>query len=52
MTLTVNSIIGYGATTFPALSEAIQFEQNATLAQLEVTRLENLINQIVKKIQV
>ncbi|KJA29915.1 hypothetical protein HYPSUDRAFT_126892 [Hypholoma sublateritium FD-334 SS-4] len=44
--------LGYGATTFPALSEAIQFEKNATLAQLEVARLESLIDQIVGKINV
>jgi len=30
---------GYGATTFPALSEAIEVEKNATLAEYEITRL-------------
>lgn len=30
---------GYGATPFPALSEAIDIERNATLAQAEVGRL-------------
>ncbi|KAF8969499.1 hypothetical protein BDZ97DRAFT_248222 [Flammula alnicola] len=44
--------LGYGATTLPALTEAITFENNATLAQYEAGRLEDLINKIVEKIKV
>lgn len=43
---------GYGATTFPALTEAITFENNSTLAQDEATRLQVLIDKIAKTIKV
>lgn len=39
---------GYGATTFPALTESITLEKNATQAQYEVERLEALVDGIIK----
>jgi N-acetylated-alpha-linked acidic dipeptidase len=44
--------LGYGATTLPALTEAITFEKNSTLAQYEADRLQSLVDKIVKKIEV
>ncbi|KZT12731.1 Zn-dependent exopeptidase [Laetiporus sulphureus 93-53] len=44
--------LGYGATTLPALTEAITFEANATLAQYEVERLKGLIDHLTHKIRV
>ncbi|KAJ7094526.1 Zn-dependent exopeptidase [Mycena belliarum] len=44
--------LGYGATPMPALSEAIQFEKNATLAQYEVKRLTDLIDKLADEIRV
>ena len=44
--------IGYGATTLPALTEAITYEKNATLAQHESSRLQGLIDKLVKQIEV
>ena len=44
-------LLGYGATTFPGLTEAIMFEKNSTLAQDEVTRLQVLIDNIAKMIK-
>jgi len=38
--------LGYGATTFPALTEAITIEKNATLARHESDRLEKLIKKL------
>ncbi|KAF9484743.1 Zn-dependent exopeptidase [Pholiota conissans] len=43
--------LGYGATTFPGLSEAITFEKNVTIAQFEAGRLEKIIDRIVETIQ-
>jgi len=43
--------LGYGATTLPGLTEAIIFDKNSTLAQGEVTRLQVLIDNIVKTIK-
>ena len=43
--------VGYGATTLPGLTEAITIEKNSTLAQGEVTRLQVLIDNIVKTIK-
>jgi N-acetylated-alpha-linked acidic dipeptidase len=37
---------GYGATTFPALTEAITYDRNITLVQHEASRLENLITDL------
>lgn len=37
-------LIGYGATTLPALSEAIEFEKNETLAAYEEERLVYLLD--------
>jgi N-acetylated-alpha-linked acidic dipeptidase len=45
------SFSGYGATTFPGLTEAITFEKNSTLAQDEVARLRVLIDNIAKTIK-
>jgi N-acetylated-alpha-linked acidic dipeptidase len=45
-------LAGYGATTLPALTEAITFEKNSTLAQYEADRLQSLVDKIVKKIEV
>ncbi|KAJ8082686.1 Vacuolar protein sorting-associated protein 70 [Marasmius tenuissimus] len=39
--------LGYGATTFPALTESITFEKNATLAKEEVKRLQDVISRII-----
>uniref|UniRef100_A0A8H7Y1D9 Zn-dependent exopeptidase n=1 Tax=Psilocybe cubensis TaxID=181762 RepID=A0A8H7Y1D9_PSICU len=44
--------LGYGATTFPGLTEAITFEKNATLAQSEADRLQELIDRIVDKVAI
>ncbi|KAJ3508656.1 hypothetical protein NLJ89_g5632 [Agrocybe chaxingu] len=43
--------LGYGATTFPALTEAITFEKNATLANYEVERLEKLLDKLEKRLK-
>jgi len=40
--------LGYGATTFPALTEAFTIEKNGTLAEYETERLKSLIDGIVK----
>jgi len=42
--------LGYGATTFPALTESITIENNATQAEYEIKRLEALVDGIVKSI--
>jgi N-acetylated-alpha-linked acidic dipeptidase len=39
---------GYGATTLPALTEALTIEKNSSLAQMEVTRLQVLISSMTK----
>lgn len=41
--------LGYGTTTLPALTEAITFEKNVTLAQYEAGRLQLLIDKLMKK---
>ncbi|GLB33889.1 putative vacuolar protein sorting-associated protein 70 [Lyophyllum shimeji] len=43
--------LGYGATTFPALTEALVFDQNTTLAQYEVDRLAQLLKKLAHEIQ-
>lgn len=45
--LTVCCFAGYGATTFPALTEAFTIERNGTLAEYETLRLKELIEGIV-----
>ena len=40
--------IGYGATTLPALTEAITIEKNATLADYEAKRLQSVIDQLTE----
>ncbi|KAH9843828.1 Zn-dependent exopeptidase [Rhodofomes roseus] len=43
--------LGYGATTLPALTEAITFENNTTLVKYEADRLEALFDQLAAEIQ-
>ncbi|KAF5388129.1 hypothetical protein D9615_000480 [Tricholomella constricta] len=43
--------LGYGATTFPALTEALMFDQNATLAQHEADRLAKLLKNLAYVIE-
>ncbi|KAF8165479.1 Zn-dependent exopeptidase [Crassisporium funariophilum] len=43
--------LGYGATTFPALTEAITYEKNVTLIRLEASRLENLLDSLSKVLE-
>jgi N-acetylated-alpha-linked acidic dipeptidase len=38
---------GYGATPFPALSEAIQLDRNATMAKAEVGRLVEVVETLI-----
>ena len=45
-----NFFSGYGATTFPALTEAITIENNVTQAEYEARRLEGLVDRITKSI--
>ncbi|KAG8988073.1 hypothetical protein FRB90_002974 [Tulasnella sp. 427] len=42
---------GYGATTFPALSEAIEIEKNATLVEYEIKRLNTLLVKLADNLQ-
>ncbi|KAI0677384.1 Zn-dependent exopeptidase [Trametes maxima] len=44
--------LGYGATTFPALTEAFTIENNATLAKYEAKRLQDLIEKLTNEIRV
>ncbi|KAI0722810.1 Zn-dependent exopeptidase [Earliella scabrosa] len=44
--------LGYGATTFPALTEAFTIENNATLAEYETKRLRKLVEELTKTIKV
>ncbi|KAI0353001.1 Zn-dependent exopeptidase [Trametes cingulata] len=44
--------LGYGATTFPALTEAFTIEKNATMAQYEANRLQKLIEKLASEIKV
>jgi len=44
--------LGYGATTLPALNEAITFEKKVTFAQSEAGRLQHLIDKLTKKIEI
>ncbi|KAJ6628907.1 hypothetical protein B0H10DRAFT_1940270 [Mycena sp. CBHHK59/15] len=44
--------LGYGATTLPALTEALTFDKNVTLAQYEVGRLTELIDNLADNIRV
>ncbi|KAI0650552.1 Zn-dependent exopeptidase [Trametes meyenii] len=43
--------LGYGATTLPAITEALTLEKNATLAELESQRLAMLLNKLAKSLQ-
>jgi N-acetylated-alpha-linked acidic dipeptidase len=43
--------LGYGATTFPALTEAITYEKNTTLVRHEANRLENLFENLAGTIE-
>jgi len=42
--------LGYGATTLPALTEAITLDKNATLAKLEISRLEHLLANMAERL--
>ena len=42
----INLPSGYGATTLPALTEAITIEKNVTLANYEVSRLTEVVEKI------
>jgi N-acetylated-alpha-linked acidic dipeptidase len=42
----INVPSGYGATTLPALAEAITIEKNVTLANYEVRRLTKAMEQM------
>jgi N-acetylated-alpha-linked acidic dipeptidase len=43
----IRSIVsGYGATTLPALSEAVSIEKNASAAKYEAGRLTDLITKL------
>ncbi|KIO12583.1 hypothetical protein M404DRAFT_124942, partial [Pisolithus tinctorius Marx 270] len=44
--------LGYGATTLPALSEAVVYDRNATLAEHEAARLTRLIKVLAKQLNV
>ncbi|EGO02058.1 hypothetical protein SERLA73DRAFT_177776 [Serpula lacrymans var. lacrymans S7.3] len=44
--------LGYGATTLPALTEAVLYEQNATLAEYEAHRLTKLIENLAHNLKV
>ncbi|KII94951.1 hypothetical protein PLICRDRAFT_128324, partial [Plicaturopsis crispa FD-325 SS-3] len=44
--------LGYGATTLPAVEEALTIEKNATLAELEADRLQTLIEKLEETLQV
>ncbi|KAF7798379.1 hypothetical protein EIP86_009600 [Pleurotus ostreatoroseus] len=43
--------LGYGATTFPALTESFTIEHNETMAKHEVKRLSKLVKKLAKKIE-
>ncbi|KAF8833188.1 Zn-dependent exopeptidase [Paxillus ammoniavirescens] len=45
------NFVGYGATTLPALTEAVLYEEDPTLAEYEVTRLTTLIKKLAKDIK-
>ncbi|TDL29247.1 Zn-dependent exopeptidase [Rickenella mellea] len=42
--------LGYGATTFPGLTEALTYEKNVTLAQYEAGRLQKVIEQLAREL--
>jgi hypothetical protein len=43
--------VGYGATTLPALTEAITIEGNVTLAEYETGRLTGLITKLTDQLR-
>lgn len=47
----VDWITGYGATTFPALTESFTIEKNATLARYEAERLKEVVDGLVKGLE-
>ena len=42
----IDTLQGYGATPFPALSEAIEIEKDADLAEAEVARLVGVLEKL------
>ena len=49
---TYTRAVGYGATTFPALTEALTIENNSTLAAYEAKRLQELIDQLTTSLHI
>lgn len=45
-------VLGYGATTLPALTESLTLDKNSTLATYEAARLNCLIKRLVQEIRV
>ena len=45
-------LLGYGATTLPALTEALTIDRNATAAEYEAERLTDLFEALAEKIKV
>ncbi|KAG6829605.1 hypothetical protein H0H92_004074 [Tricholoma furcatifolium] len=43
--------LGYGATTFPALAEALEFDKNVTLAEYEARRLTDLLEKLAHSLK-
>jgi N-acetylated-alpha-linked acidic dipeptidase len=43
--------LGYGATTFPALTEALTIEKNVTLASEEASRLTELLDKLAHRLR-
>lgn len=43
---------GYGATTLPSITEALTFDGNATLAELEASRVGALLDKLTETIKV
>ena len=43
---------GYGATTLPSITEALTFDGNATLAELEASRVGTLLDKLTETIKV
>ena len=50
--LTFGGLTGYGATTLPSITEALTFEKNVTLAELEAARVSALLDKLSETIKV
>lgn len=51
MNSTTDNATGYGATTFPALTEALEIDRNVTLAAYEAERLAVLLEKLADTIE-